>query len=317
MPGALQRLDGARPEPNISPRLRTDATPNYAFAASATQTPSTMPDPAHGYLLQAELKQAANLVLLFGFVLALAGELLLPAAGTRWNRARLAHGAHNLVLWLIGVIVVSLVFGSTVWALLQWMQFRSVGLLYIVPLPAALHAVLAFALLDAADYFFHRLSHNLRWLWLMHAVHHSDAQVDVTTNLRQHPLHIVLTQFWKLAACAAIGVPAWVYLIHEILNLAVAYWHHAAIRWPRWIDRAFGWLIVTPRMHWAHHSPQPERTNSNYGVILSFWDRAFGTASAPAYDAAAFGLNALSAKQWHSALGMLATPWRARTLRQL
>lgn len=276
-----------------------------------------MPDPTDSYLLQSELRYAANCVLLFGFALALAGEMLLPSAGARWNRARLAHDAHNLALWLIGAIVFSFVFGGTVWALLQWMQWREVGVLHLVPLSGRLAAALAFVLLDAADYFFHRMSHNVRWLWLMHAVHHSDPQVNVTTNLRQHPLHVVLTQLWKLAACAAIGVPAWVYLAHEILNLAFAHWHHAAIRWPRWLDGRLTWLVVSPRMHWSHHSPEPERTNSNYGVILSIWDRAFATASAPAGDAAAFGLCALAAKRWHSTLGLLATPWRARVLPRL
>lgn len=276
-----------------------------------------MSDVAQSFALQSELRQIANLVLLFGFVLTLAGEWLLPPPGSRWDRARFVHGAHNLALWLIGVVFVSIVFGSTVWALLQWLQMRGVGVLYFAPLPGWLHAILAFALLDAADYVFHRLSHNLRWLWLMHAVHHSDPRVDVTTNLRQHPLHLVLTQSWKLAACAAIGVPAWVYLVHEILNLAFAYWHHAAIRWPRALDRALSWLVVTPRLHWNHHSPAQERTNSNYGVILSCWDRAFATLTAPAEEPAQFGLAALAAPRWHSALGMLATPWRARALPRL
>ena len=276
-----------------------------------------MPGPTDSYLLQSQLHHAANIVLLFGFVFALAGELLLPPPGTRWNRARLVHGAHNLALWLIGVVIVSFVFGGTVWALLQWMQLRGVGVLHLVPLPQWLIAILAFLLLDAADYVFHRLSHNVRWLWLMHAVHHSDAQVDVTTNLRQHPAHIILTQAWKLAACAAIGVPAWVYLAHEILTLAFAYLHHAAIRWPRRIDRTLSWLVVTPRMHWNHHSPTQGFTTSNYGVILSCWDRAFATLTMPPAAPAEFGLRALEAPSWHSAFGMLATPWRARVLRQL
>jgi sterol desaturase/sphingolipid hydroxylase (fatty acid hydroxylase superfamily) len=90
--------------------------------------------------------------------------------------------------------------------------------------------------------FFHRLSHNVRWLWLLHAVHHSDAAVDVTTNLRQHPLHILVTQGWKLLVAAAVGVPMWVFLLHETLAIGMAHLHHAAIRWPRWIDIAFAWF---------------------------------------------------------------------------
>jgi sterol desaturase/sphingolipid hydroxylase (fatty acid hydroxylase superfamily) len=70
-------------------------------------------------------------------------------------------------------------------------------------------------------------------------------------------------------------------------------------------------------MHWNHHSPMPEHTNSNYGVVLSCWDRAFATLTAPAADPARFGLDALHSPGWQSAFGMLATPWRARLLRRL
>lgn len=263
------------------------------------------------------LRQLAGLVLFGGFALMLAAEWLAPAVGTRWNRRRIAHGAHNLLLWLVGVAVMSLVFGGTIWLLLQWMQFRRIGVLYFLPLPFWLHAIAAFALLDASDYIFHRMSHNVRWLWLLHAVHHSDPHVDVTTNLRQHPLHLVLTQLWKLVACAAIGVPAWVFLIHEILNLGFAHMHHAAVRWPHWIDRVLPWLLITPRLHWSHHAPDEPRTNSNYGVILSLWDRAFDTLTPPLADAAEFGLRALDAPRWHSSWGMLLAPWRARKMQRL
>jgi sterol desaturase/sphingolipid hydroxylase (fatty acid hydroxylase superfamily) len=263
------------------------------------------------------LKYAASVVLFGGFVLALIAEVLFPAVGSESGMRRIGHGGHNLLLWIVGIALMSVVFGGSVWFLLNWLQLRGIGVLNLVPLPIWLHAISAFVLLDACDYFFHRLSHNVRWLWLLHAVHHSDSRVDVTTNLRQHPLHIVATQCWKLVACAAIGVPPWVFLVHEIANIGFAHTHHAAIRWPRWIDRVFSWLVITPRMHWNHHSPTQQRTNSNYGVIFSVWDRWFGTMTPPAADEPVFGLNALTAPHWQSAWGMLATPWRARSLDQL
>ena len=262
------------------------------------------------------LQSIAGVVLFGGLGMMLALELLWPRDGAVRSLRRLRHGTHNLLLWLAGIAVLSAIFGGTIWLLLQWFQFRRIGVLYWIPLPAAVQAVLAFVLLDGCDYVFHRLSHNVRWLWLLHAVHHSDTHVDVTTNLRQHPLHIVPSEIWNLVACAAIGVPPWVFLVHEIASLAFAHMHHAAIAWPRWIDRAFGWLFVTPRMHWTHHSPVEPRTNSNYGVILSVWDRWFGTVAASA-DEPEFGLHALGEARWHSAWGMLLTPWRARSIERL
>jgi sterol desaturase/sphingolipid hydroxylase (fatty acid hydroxylase superfamily) len=271
----------------------------------------------HNYELLMFLKRLAVIVLFGGFVVALAAEMLAPTKSSTHGKRRFTHACHNLVLWLVGIVAMSIVFGGTIWIILQWLQFRRIGILYFLSLPVWLHAVAAFMLLDASDYMFHRLSHNVRWLWLLHAVHHSDTHVDVTTNLRQHPLHIVPTELWNLVACAAIGVPAWIFLVHEIVSLGFAHMHHAAIRWPRWVDKALGWLVVTPRMHWNHHSPVIENTNSNYGVILSIWDRWFGTITTPPAGEPEFGLAALNDDRWHSAWGMLATPWRARTLQQL
>jgi hypothetical protein len=37
------------------------------------------------------------------------------------------------------------------------------------------------------------------------------------------------------------------------------------------------WLVVTPSVHVIHHSARREETDSNYGVILTVWDRLFGT----------------------------------------
>lgn len=262
------------------------------------------------------LQSIAGFVLFGGLAAMALLEVLVPRDGSVRSLRRVLHGTHNLVLWLCGIAVLSAVFGGTIWLMLQWFQFRRFGVLYLLPLPPLVHAVVAFVLLDASDYVFHRLSHNVRWLWLLHAVHHSDENVDVTTNLRQHPLHLVPTEAWNLIACAATGVPAWVFLVHEIASLVFAHLHHAAVGWPRWIDRAFGWLFVTPRMHWTHHSPDEARTNSNYGVILSVWDRWFGTVSSAA-DEPRFGLQALGDTRWHSAWGMLLTPWRARSINRL
>jgi sterol desaturase/sphingolipid hydroxylase (fatty acid hydroxylase superfamily) len=278
---------------------------------------SAMADPIQEFNLLVELRHIASIVLLGGFVVMIAGEILFPRQADERPLQRLGHGMHNILLGIAGIIVVSVVYGSSILFVIQWLQFHRVGVLYLLPLPIWLHALAAFFLFDACDYVFHRLSHETRWLWLMHAVHHSDPNLDVTSNLRQHPLHIVLTQIWKFAAVAAIGVPTWVFLVHEIVNIGLEHLQHAAIRWPRWIDRAFSWCLITPRQHWNHHSPDLARTNSNYGVIFSIWDRAFGTLTEPSSAEPQFGLSSLATSKWQSTWGMLATPWRARVIARL
>jgi hypothetical protein len=36
-------------------------------------------------------------------------------------------------------------------------------------------------------------------------------------------------------------------------------------------------VLVTPRTHGVHHSRSAEHTGSNYGVVLSLWDRLHAT----------------------------------------
>ena len=52
---------------------------------------------------------------------------------------------------------------------------------------------------------------------------------------------------------------------------------HADLRLPRQAMRHAGLVFVTPELHALHHSRQPAETNSNYGQLLSIWDRMFGT----------------------------------------
>ncbi len=38
------------------------------------------------------------------------------------------------------------------------------------------------------------------------------------------------------------------------------------------------YFVVTPQSHRVHHSSDPSHYNSNFGIILTIWDRIFGTA---------------------------------------
>ena len=46
---------------------------------------------------------------------------------------------------------------------------------------------------------------------------------------------------------------------------------------PLRVDKAISLIIVSPNMHKFHHHYQLPWTDSNYGNVLSIWDRIFGT----------------------------------------
>ena len=63
---------------------------------------------------------------------------------------------------------------------------------------------------------------------------------------------------------------------------------HSNLAVPRHTDRWLRLFIVTPAFHNVHHSAARRETDSNFGQLLTVWDRMFGTyqRSTPEQDAA-------------------------------
>lgn len=66
-------------------------------------------------------------------------------------------------------------------------------------------------------------------------------------------------------------------LVFEIVLNGTALFNHANFSIPAKLERVMRWFVVTPDMHWVHHSIRPEETNSHYGFNFPWWDRLFGT----------------------------------------
>jgi sterol desaturase/sphingolipid hydroxylase (fatty acid hydroxylase superfamily) len=81
------------------------------------------------------------------------------------------------------------------------------GLFNILAAPAIVVALVCVVVLDFALYVQHRLLHVVPLLWRLHAPHHADPHLDVTTGLRFHPLEFFLSMVWKAAIAALLGAP--------------------------------------------------------------------------------------------------------------
>jgi sterol desaturase/sphingolipid hydroxylase (fatty acid hydroxylase superfamily) len=66
-------------------------------------------------------------------------------------------------------------------------------------------------------------------------------------------------------------------LIYESVFTVVVALHHSNLAMPESIDRLLALIIITPNLHRIHHSQVVAETNSNYGSVLNWWDRIFGT----------------------------------------
>lgn len=157
-------------------------------------------------------------------------------------------------------------------------------------LPIAAGLVLLITARSLAAYWIHRAGHGWRWLWHFHRLHHADREVDVTTGLRNHPVEALIAAATAAAVVAALGASPAQTIAADAVLFSAALWHHAAIRLPRGWSRTIERVLVTPRYHRLHHSSRTEDHDSNFGDLLTLWDRAFGTYRQPRRGAFAFGL---------------------------
>ena len=249
-------------------------------------------------------------VLALGLAAFAVAEAIRPHAAFADERARARHMAVNAGVWLAGFVLVEM------W-LVPWVQVRfpydpADAWITLAGWPLWVQLVAGFVVLDLADWTLHWLSHRLRPLWIIHAVHHSDPHVDVTTTLRHHPLEILASLAWQIALLALVGLPGWIVLLRGLAFAPLTLYHHANVATPRRLDRALATVLVTPGVHRMHHSPAKAETNSNFGQMFSFWDRLFGTWTPPDYERTpVYGLERLADARWQGVAGMLATPFRA------
>lgn len=202
-------------------------------------------------------------------------ESLAPMFSGR--KRRFSHDTSNLVLGLINAAVAALLYGVAILFVTEWAQHSSFGLLHWLVLPDWMEWALALLIFDAWMYFWHVLNHKTPFLWRFHAVHHADRELDASSALRFHTGEIVLSSTVRLAVLPLLGMTIPQLLLYEALLLPVILFHHSNISIPSSMDALIRCVIVTPWMHWVHHSQWKVETDSNYGSVLSIWDRLFTT----------------------------------------
>lgn len=192
-------------------------------------------------------------------------------------QSKLHHVSTNLVIFGGNSLVVQLFVG---WALLVWssrVDSETWGLLNQLRLAPISHVVLSVILLDIIYYGAHRLNHRVPFLWRFHRAHHSDLDVDVTTSIRFHLGEVLIATGIKGVSVLALGVSPVGFLVSETALLAAGQFQHSNLRLPPVLERWLRLVIVTPPMHWIHHSRRSVEHNTNYGTMFSGWDRWFGT----------------------------------------
>lgn len=146
---------------------------------------------------------------------------------------------------------------------------------------------------ELGAYWGHRFTHENRWMWRFHKVHHSPESLDWMVNTRAHPVDVVFTRLCGLTPLYLLGLATprgsgqLLPLVVTLAGTTWAFFVHANLRW------RFGplkYLVATPEFHHWHHT-NDEHRDHNYASLLPVIDRIFGTYHLPNHWPAVYGVD--------------------------
>lgn len=134
--------------------------------------------------------------------------------------------------------------------------------------------ILLFIGVDFFYYWFHRLAHEISFLWGSHVVHHQSEEYNLTVALRQAWLQGAFSWVFYLPL-AVVGFSPAVFLTIASLQTLYQFWIHTKLIGK--MNPVFEYVFNTPSHHRVHHGVNPKYIDRNHGGTLIIFDRWFGT----------------------------------------
>ena len=150
---------------------------------------------------------------------------------------------------------------------------------------AVVSFVIYLVVFDAVNYFIHRGQHQFNAWWALHALHHSQRQMTMWTDNRNHLIDDIATALVLSVVAKLIGVGPGQFVALIAISQLTENFQHANFKC------SFGWLgdrlWVSPRFHRLHHgvgighesAGRQTLGGHNFGVLFPWWDMLFGTAN--------------------------------------
>ena len=166
---------------------------------------------------------------------------------------------------------------------------------------------------DLTQYWYHRIHHQVPWLWRFHRTHHSAPYMGMAMASRQNILYtFFFSQIYLTTALTYLGLgyPAlFVGGIKSLITTAA----HSSIRWDKpfytikWLN-PIAWvmerLISTPATHHAHHADTTDDGvgyyKGNFGNMFFLWDIIFGTGIIKRQYPASYGIKHYQQEEWYA-----------------
>ena len=238
----------------------------------------------------------------------------------------------DIRLWLLNGVVLAALFGALSGGLFFWRDATGAALAGalgapkpiswptpVVLLIATVVQVLAYEL---AYWLSHYALHRVPTLWEFHKVHHSAEVMTTFTELRQHPVEILLVvNSIGLATGFVFGIMTYLFgpdvrpftlmsgnALFMLFLFTYGHLRHSSLWIP--FTGPLARILHSPAHHQLHHSDNPIHYDKNLGFALSVWDWAFGTLVIPkrSREPVTFGIGE-DAAPFRSVTGSWLTPF--------
>jgi sterol desaturase/sphingolipid hydroxylase (fatty acid hydroxylase superfamily) len=153
--------------------------------------------------------------------------------------------------------------------------------------PLWLQFIEAVLIADVAQYWAHRATHRVPFLWRFHKVHHSIEEMDWLAAGRLHPLDSVFTRAVTILPLYVLGFTRETFGAYLAVTALQAIFIHANVRFR---FGALRWVTATPEFHHWHHADEPAAINKNFAGNLPVLDVIFGTCYLPHHMPSAYGM---------------------------
>ncbi|CAN5558134.1 sterol desaturase family protein [soil metagenome] len=136
---------------------------------------------------------------------------------------------------------------------------------------------------DFVEYWLHRGQHGLGWWWSLHSLHHSQRQMTMWSDNRNHLLDDLIHDSVIVIVARLIGIAPGQFVAVVACTQLIENLSHANLR--VWFGPVLERLLVSPRFHRVHHSigigheskGKGTLGGHNFAVLFPLWDVMFRT----------------------------------------